>query len=157
MSYWRGNPDSALREITGKQQAILGKAEQAKRGLTQAEEREYAELETKYELLSDHMTRNEPILPLSDRQWREGEEAARRKKAMNSENTSVFDADGYKFDTKGKTPRDIFNRYINYGADAIGREEYRALQANKDVAGGFLVVPTEVAKRSLRISTMNFF
>lgn len=137
--------EMSLEGITKRQQAICDLALKEGRGFTPEEEHEYDHWDEVYK--RNHASLNNgAIRPVPLKQGREIEAEARRKKAMTTENTSVFDADGYKFDAKGKTQRDIFNRYIKYGADAIGHEEYRALQADKDVAGGFLTVPTEVSK-----------
>lgn len=78
------------------------------------------------------------ILPKPDAQWKRDEAAAKARK------TGGFD-DNYRYNPVGTESRDVFNKYILHGSHALHPEEYRRLQADVDVYGGFLVVPTEVS------------
>jgi HK97 family phage major capsid protein len=56
----------------------------------------------------------------------------------------------YRFNENGTEIRDAFNRYIKYGPSGINESEFRAMSADSDVGGGYLVLPTELAKEILR-------
>lgn len=55
----------------------------------------------------------------------------------------------YRFDPNGTELRDSFNRYLIHGAHGISEGEFRALSADSDVGGGYLVVPKELASEIL--------
>jgi HK97 family phage major capsid protein len=68
------------------------------------------------------------------------------KNRQERSNNNYQQAGGYAFNPDGHSLRDAFNRYIQFGASGISDTEYRALQADSDTAGGFLVAPVELAK-----------
>ena len=45
---------------------------------------------------------------------------------------------GYRYDETGTSPRDIYNKFLRHGVNALSPTEYRALQADSSVGGGFL-------------------
>ena len=79
---------------------------------------------------------NEPIKPIPD---------------SKHENRVSHSADSeYRFSPNGKTLRDSYNRYLLDGPHALTDFEYRALQADSDIAGGFLTSPVEVSEQIIK-------
>lgn len=114
-----------LDQITVEQKRLIDRALAENRGFTDAEQREYDDLERQWER---GQLKNLPIKPTP-------EKIGERKENMEN----------YQFNESGTSQRDIFNRYLKYGVDSLAPAEFRALQGDKDVLGGFLQVPVEVA------------
>ena len=56
----------------------------------------------------------------------------------------------YRENPNARDTRTSFNRYLAEGPHALNDGEYRALQADSDAGGGYLVVPTEVVQEFLK-------
>ena len=52
----------------------------------------------------------------------------------------------YRYDENDTTnPRNSFNKYLLHGTSRLNAEEVRALQADNDLSGGYLVAPVQLA------------
>jgi HK97 family phage major capsid protein len=56
----------------------------------------------------------------------------------------------YRFNPTGTDIRDSFNRFLQRGMHVLSGEEVRALQAEVDSAGGFLVTPVQVVAQLIK-------
>lgn len=113
---------------------ILNKAEAEKRELTAEEDGKYKELFAKQESLRSQIEREEQMAE-AERQTAEAELRRRDEgKGGNKENEAR---------TPGKRGsdeyRDAFNRFLSGGRGALSEAEVRALQADNDASGGFMV------------------
>lgn len=124
-----------LREQRGKlihdAREILNKADEEKRALTEAEDKTYKEVFGKADELRTRIEREEQ---LAEAERTAAEQSLRGKKT---------DADPANQRTIGKRGSDeyraAFDRFIAAGRNALSEAEIRALQADSDTGGGFMV------------------
>ena len=152
--------------IISKQRALLDRAEKEKRGLTADEEKEYGELEADWagnQEETRYLERNPTVqnflasskrppckpLPPTQRKLSQEEEAsiriALRKGVSMSENRMQTPLSEFRYDPNSREIRQCMNHYFLNGNPALTVEEHRALQADLDTAGGFLVLPVSMA------------
>lgn len=135
-----------LREERGKlvhdARELVDKADNEKRDMTDEENGKYDEMFNKINKLTEKIQREE--------QLQEAERRAAELKLQKDEDGKKAGSDGAVGDSKKdvrKKPqqteeyRAAFEKFMAGGRDALNGEEMRALQADSDTAGGFLVMP----------------
>ena len=136
------------------QRKMLDKADAEKRGLTPEEEKQYEDFEQEYSDLTEEIrkilqqhdglgqtNRTSMLIQSPGNQTIE----IRNEKKLIGVNPSMI-TENYIYNENGTATRDAYNRYLKYGPNAISPQEFRALQADSDSAGGFLVTPLEVSR-----------
>lgn len=114
---------------------IVDKAEKAGRqNLNEEEDRHYNELMAKVDELGKQIEREERLQGL------EAEMARSQGRAAESPSPEAA-ADAGK-----REARAAFSRYLRGGVAAMNAAEIRALQADSDTAGGYIVAPLEVVR-----------
>jgi HK97 family phage major capsid protein/HK97 family phage prohead protease len=150
------------------QHKLLDAAEKEKRDLTPDEESTWKRLEAEFADLADeekYLIRREkeleaeararfasasarpPIKPMPQGQIQLTDDEKRLMAASQKGATKPMPEtrEEYRYDPNSSEPRHAFNRYLRDGAHALNEAEYRALQADIDTVGGYLVAPTEMA------------
>lgn len=132
-----------LKEIVREQEQISDGAG-GKRSLTPQENNQWRRLDEEFSNCQDELRKlNESGHPSTG--GGEYDNDGHFIAATNEDRRLAMSKSEYRFDLNGKTERDSFNRYLRDGAHALAAEEFRALQANNDTAGGYLVVPQQLA------------
>lgn len=134
-----------MRDARGKAiadaRAILDKAEGEKRGLTAEEDAKYKEVFGKSEELRGSIEREERLVQAE----REAAEQALREKDQQREKTP--DGEQRKVGPRGSEEyRAAFRRFLVGGRQALTEAEVRALQSDLDTAGGYMVMPQQMAE-----------
>lgn len=132
-----------LREERGKlvhdARQILDKAEAEKRSLTAEEDSKYKELFGKQEELRAKIEREE--------QMQEAERQAAEATLRNKDDGKGKGKEGGAPEQRGKRDSDeyraAFSRFLTQGIRSLTDAEVRALQADSDTSGGFLVAPQQ--------------
>ena len=144
-------------KVVEDQRAILAKAESERRNMTADEDLQYRRMDDQYNTLSDEIRRLETL------QQRELDLA--KLEIDRRGGRSVFDPDSerratihpafrdstYRFQSNpnGTDQRTIFDRAVSRGLHQLDASEIRTLQADDDVKGGYLAVPSVLAGRVL--------
>ena len=120
--------------------AILDKAEAEKRGLTAEEETNYQRIDGELDIQSRQLAiykkeHTQPEGALAD--FRAMLLDDQLRKAPNR--FGLGEQRDLRYEPEGR--RDAFRRYLRDGVAGIDAAEYRALQADNDTAGGYLVLP----------------
>jgi HK97 family phage major capsid protein len=148
--------------IIAKQREILDRAEREKRSLMPAEEKEYQALENDWAGNEEEMrylernpavqdflrsSNRPPCKPVGGKiKIPTKEEQAAIRAALKKGTRDMKDhPEQYVYNPEGSETRDVFNRYCAYGPHGISEAEFRALQADKDTSGGYLVAPQSLA------------
>lgn len=130
-------------KITADQRAILDKAEADKREMTADENTNYENLDKEFTRV-DGEIRKEEVL-----QTREAEQA----KLLKDKAKAVIDPESPE---ERKDPRatpeyrSAFSRYLRNGRQALTEAEHRALQADVDTQGGYMVAPTQMVNELIK-------
>ncbi len=146
---------SKLAKAVEDARAILDKAEKERRALRTDEEEQYSRTNDEIDNLSrqleiflksglidderrDAETRNliygnEPLTP-AGHNYRES--------------NNIWEQRDLRYEAPSR--REAFSRYLRQGVNALSSEEYRALQADSDTAGGYLVLPMALAGRIIK-------
>ena len=116
--------------------AILDKAETEKRALTEAEDATYKEIFSKQENLRASIEREEQVAE-AERQTaaqalRDKDNGQPAKGTETESRTNPRATDEY---------RSAFSKLLTHGVRSLNDGEIRALQADSDTAGGFIVAP----------------
>jgi HK97 family phage major capsid protein len=132
-----------LRDARGKAiadaRAILDKAEGEKRGLTADEDAKYKEVFGKSEELRASIEREE--------KQAEAERQAAEQTLREKDETREADKNGEERKTGPRGTeeyRAAFRRFLAGGRSALTETELRALQADSDTAGGYMVMPEQM-------------
>ena len=149
-------------KLVADQRALLDKAEGEKRGLSADENINYQSMDSEVDRLTREIEREKNgekrgVLQSKENNIREflSDEPDARTMFYH---TDVYhrgprygDVRGMR-DTKyqSEESREAFRSYLRYGQNAIGPEHFRALQADSDTAGGFLVLPLTLAARIIK-------
>ena len=127
-----------LREQRGKlvhdAREILNKAEAEKRSLTDAEDATYNELIGKQDALRSQIEREEKLVEA------ERDAAAQVARGIDS---VKGEARGNTADPEVEMRSAAFAKLIAQGHRSLNHDELRALQADSDTAGGFIVAPEQ--------------
>lgn len=141
------------------QRGILDKCEREKRKLNTEEESRYANMDTEIDNLSkriEFLSKNPDGIPSLD------EDTNARALLFGNEPFTLGHTSRHDFrdlsiysekrDARYSTPelRGAFKRYLREGAQAISHNEFRALQADSDTAGGYLVLPLALTGRVIQ-------
>lgn len=124
--------------IVTQMRGILDKAEGEKRNLTAEEQGKYDELFAEQDKRGKAIANEERQMEL-ERSMAETE--LRRKEDRGGEGGE--NRGGFAGKRSTEEYRDAFTRFLRDGKSAISVEEYRALQADSPVAGGYLVAPVQ--------------
>lgn len=138
-------------KIVTDQRALLDKAEAEKRALTADEETNYQNMDVRFDELDKEIEREQrletratavkdsvaPFLPTPDQRTAPVEIEYRGHKIP----IPVSDS----------TRRQPYNKWLSRGGAALNTEEVRALQADADIYGGFLVAPMQMVMRLIQI------
>lgn len=121
---------------------ILDTAETEKRSPTAEEDAKYKDLFAKQDELRGQIEREEQLVEAE----RQSAEAALRNKddgkgKQPGEQRGKRDSDEY---------RAIFNKALIHGVRALDAAEFRALQADSDTGGGFLVTPQQFVDQLIK-------
>ena len=113
------------------------------RAFTSEEQLKWDRLDSEFDSLEERFLatpKNQAIKP-----YPQIDDYNNRSNAMDYETAD----NGYRFNPNGTSQRDIFNRWLRDPKEPLLQNEYRALQADNDVKGGFMVVPTMVTDEIL--------
>lgn len=131
--------------IVEAQKKMLKRAKANLRKFTTKEEIEYENYNTRFDELTQEIEREKDYLPPTV-----GMRTSPIYKSSNNNRNKIgvdntMKNNGYVYDKDGSSTRDAFNRYVQLGLPAISPQEFRALSADSDTAGGYLVTPRQVA------------
>jgi HK97 family phage major capsid protein len=157
-------------KIVADQRSMLDKAERGKRALTADENTNYENMDAEVERL----TRSIETERASERRKTLGD----RERVINGSSEDGFDVRSalygsgplhngprygaisemrdVRYDNNPEN-REAFRNYLRYGQAAIGPDHFRALQADSDSAGGYLVLPMQVANRIVKAMDNDVF
>jgi HK97 family phage major capsid protein len=156
--------EQAREKTLREQQKLNNKMIHEKRDFTKEEQERYDYLEEHYDDLTDQifeLKRNKSTyVPASHRGGGTydgmGNLIPDRVETRDlHETTTLQQSDGYLYSPEGTDNRDLYNRYLQRGANALSSGEFRNLQGDIDTSGGFLVTPIEIVKQII-ISLDNF-
>jgi HK97 family phage major capsid protein len=126
-------------QLTHQMRDILNRAEKEGRELTADEQSRYAHLEDRHDKIAGFDSSQELECYFPHDKYKEDPEA--REIAERISKNDRGDSFRYWRNPSSPDNRSTFNRYLIHGADGIEATEFRALQADSDTVGGFLVVP----------------
>lgn len=145
---------AARAKIIEDQRAMLDKADQQKRGLTASESEEYNKLDGEFDRIDRALELERKSLASEAGDVRSllyGSEGLNELKAVHKQTTNPAEYRDTRYENEGN--RKAFRDYLRYGQAAIGPDHFRALQADSDTAGGYLVLPMAMSNRI--IAAMN--
>lgn len=116
---------------------ILSKAETEKRDLTAEEQQQYDKMEADVDKLGAQVERERRL------QEREAELNKRQHEPLKPDPQDDGKTETRISPRATKEYRDAFNGLLRRGLKGLTGEEYRALQADSDTAGGFVVAPEQ--------------
>ena len=135
---------SNIAKLVSDGRTILDQAEKEKRKLTGDEEGKYQRIDDALDIENRNLE-----LYLKDSTVHEEVRSAEvRNMLYGNEGPRYIDEGSPEFrDTRYTKPelRTAFRTYLRQGVNAISHAEYRALQADADAMGGFLVMPLQLA------------
>jgi len=151
-------------KIVADQRAMLDKAEEEKRDLTADENINYENMDKEVERLTRDIEREKTEERRGVLQDRERiingpfEGGDVRSMLYSSGPLTPHEGPNYGADFEmrdvryGKNPenREAFRNYLRFGQAAINAGEFRALQADSDSAGGYLVLPLEMSSQIIK-------
>lgn len=140
-------------KIVTDQRALLDLAESEKRGMSADENTNYENMEAEYNNLDEQIVKMEAdeaqaIADAVKFEQRKAD-AEKRLHTMKASAAGPIKPETGNMDTAPESGRDseehmrAFNSYLTHGLNAMPKEELRALQADSDLKGGFLVAPAK--------------
>lgn len=138
-------------KIVTDQRALLDTAEAAKRALTADENTNYENMDTEVDRLTREIDREEK-LATREASMRSSVDAFKPAPAGGGGEVRTIEYRGQKIalpadaDVRGRA----WNKFLTRGLGAIVGEEMRALQADADIYGGFLVAPVQFVMRLIQ-------
>ena len=146
---------SVRKKMTEDMRSLLDGAEREKRGLSTAEDSLYNTLDARCDALTDKLEQLKPRL--SDAEAKENrspikpdpvvpgaggyEKRSNTSKGKTNMKKNIFNDDEYRFNERGTSDRDAFNKYLRYGTAALEAAQFRNLQMDSATGGGYLVAP----------------
>ncbi len=118
--------------------AILDAAEKENRDLTQEEQNQWNKLMDEAKRLGEQI----------DREERQAAMDATLGQPLNQ--PIKPELDGGRENGEKKELREAFKRYLRSGPNALSGDEIRALQADADVSGGFIVAPQQFGAQLMK-------
>lgn len=131
-----------LNDIICTQRSILSRAEKAGRDLTEAEEARFSELDDLYSKQSGESKNQKDW---ADNIYIPG--FSDKNVSSRGNLDSVKDNFRYWANPQGESRRHAFNRYLVQGPQSLTATEFRALQVDSDIAGGYLVMPETISNK----------
>jgi HK97 family phage major capsid protein len=134
------------------QRALLDKADVEKRSLTADENTNYENMDAEFDRLTRELEREQK---LEERQKTSGSTADLFKTAPDSQRSGeqqYVEYRGLKIPVQSNAAimQRAFNSFLSRGIQAIVGEELRALQADADIYGGFLVAPQQFVMKLIQ-------
>jgi HK97 family phage major capsid protein len=138
-----------ISQVVAECRAILEKAEKEKRAMRSDENEQYNRLDSELDRLNLELAlylKNSTRDNFNHDEFRKvlfGDETLFESPV--SRNYGKRDQRDLRYEPEGR--RAAFERYIREGVNALDGSEYRALQADSSTAGGYLVLPMQLANR----------
>jgi len=133
--------------------ALNDKSSKENRVLTNLEQDSWAKMERDIGVFDGQIERAEKLQTPEDRAM---ETDADELSALTG---GFASSDGFNFRSAkgGDSLRAAFNRYLLDGDRALSQSEFRALQADVDTSGGYLVAPVEMVKEIVKARNATVF
>ena len=146
--------------LVKKARKILDTADEEDRSLETDENSKYEKINEEIDDYSEKIQKYQRQLELEEEmnslEGSEGEEGGKQKGNKTSEFRDMLD----RFSTLTRKERnkiretdgyrDTFNKFLERGTNALNENEYRAMQADDDVGGGYLKAPKEMVSELLK-------
>lgn len=133
---------------------LLDKVELEKRSMTTDEDAQYSRTDVDIEQLTKDIEREErQIVRERELGEKDAKEIEERKKAGETEKRTLRQAlEDRRITNIRETEeyRAAFGTWLARGADALTADEYRAMQADSDIGGGYLVTPQQMVMELLK-------
>lgn len=124
---------------------LLDLQEAEKRDLTAEEEERYAKIEEDVDKLGARIEKEERLSTL------EGDLSQSADEIRERDPIEGRDGDPRGMESrKSKEYQDAFARFLANGVSGLSSEEFRAMQADNDIGGGYLVTPVQMATGILK-------
>lgn len=119
---------------------LLDKAYAEKRAMTGEEEERHSKLDARIDELGVSIEREQKQI---ERERQMGEKEAEKIEKREDRTKAMESRDSEEY-------RKAFSNWLARGADALTAEEYRAMQADSDIGGGYLVTPQQMVMELLK-------
>jgi HK97 family phage major capsid protein len=138
-------------KIVSDQRALLDAAEAAKRSLTADENTNYENMDTEVDRLTRDIDREEK-LATRESTMRSSVDPFKPNPAGGGGEVRTMEYRGQKIvlPANADVQQRAFSKFLSRGLSAIVAEELRALQADADIYGGFLVAPQQFVLRLIQ-------
>ena len=136
-------------KIVTDQRALLDKAEAEKRSLSADENTNYENMDSEVDRLTREIEREEK-LETREKEMRVSAETFRPDPASGSPGevrTVEYRGQKITLPVNSDVQNRAWNKFLSRGMGAVAGEELRALQADADIYGGFLVAPMQFVLR----------
>jgi len=137
-------------KIVADQRILLDTAEAAKREMSADENTNYENMDTEVDRLTREIEREEK-LATREKEMKSSADPFKPEPASPSEERSI-EYRGHKFTlpANAEVQEKGFNRFLARGLAAVIGDELRALQADADIYGGFLVAPQQFVMKLIK-------
>jgi HK97 family phage major capsid protein len=146
--------------LVKKARKILDTADEEDRSLETDENSKYEKINEEIDDYSEKIQKYQRQLELEEEmnslEGSEGKEGGKQKGNKTSEFRDMLD----RFSTLTRKERnkiretdgyrDVFNKFLERGTNALNEKEYRAMQADDDVGGGYLKAPKQMVSELLK-------
>jgi HK97 family phage major capsid protein len=130
-------------KIVADQRALLDTAEAAKRALTADENTNYQNMDTEVDRLTRDIEREE-TLATREKSMKDSADTFKPTTAGGGEARTIeYRGQKITLPENADLKQSAFNKFLSRGMSAVSGEELRALQADADIYGGFLVAPMQ--------------
>ena len=137
---------SKMAQAVAEGRAILDRAEKEKRALREDENEKYDRIDAEIDNLSRQLNLYLKDETRDDYRSSQPDASIFRPIPGNQPNLMATpDRRDLRYESEGR--REAFQRYLRDGVNAIDGAEYRALQADADTAGGYLVMPLQLVDK----------
>ena len=140
-------------KIVADQRALLDKAEAEKRALTGDEDNTYRNMDADVDKFGESIEREERLVKREKEMVAYVDGIKPEPASQRSSEPTFLEYRGMKIQLpQGSTPesRAAFTTYLSRGSSALSAVELRALQADADIYGGFLVAPVQMVMRLIQ-------
>ena len=125
---------------------ILERAEAEKRALTSEEEQKWEEIITKQDEIRLQIEREEAMQEAE----RGAAEQAYRSKETGEGQPPKAASEGQRSFRGSQEYRNVFSKFLMKGDKNLTEQEIRALQADSDIAGGYMVAPEQFVEELIK-------
>lgn len=138
-------------KIVTDQRALLDKAEAEKRALSADENTNYENMDSEVDRLTREIEREER-LDTREKEMKASAETFRPDPTPGGGEVREIEYRGQKITLPGNSDiqNRAWNKFLSRGMRAVAGEELRALQADADIYGGFLVAPMQFVLRLIQ-------